>query len=145
MLHKTPYLLLAWLVLAGTPAGTAHELETSGKVGALMHIQPDDSPKAGVATTAWFGLVKRGGDPVRLTECACELKIYSGKTAGRKALLTPELQEGRAEEEPGNKDRLLAGITFPRVGAYTMVLTGKPKSGARFDAFRLQWVVQATP
>ncbi len=110
-----------------------------------MHIQPDDSPKAGTQTLAWFGLVKRGGEAVQLAQCECDLKIYTGKKAAGSALLVPALREGKVGDDIGNKDRLLADVTFPKVGDYTLVLTGKPKAGGKFEPFALRWVVQATP
>jgi hypothetical protein len=132
------------LVLAIAATGQTHELKANKQVGALMHIQPDDSPQVGVQTIAWFGLVKRGGEPVRLAECECGLSIYKGKAAAGKATVTPSLREGRVEGEVGNKDRLLADVTFPQAGPYTLVLTGKPKESGRFAPFKFKWVVRAT-
>ncbi len=122
----------------------AHELKANSQVGALMHIQPDDSPQAGKAALTWFALVKRGGESVPLAKCDCHLAIYSGKQAKGTALIVPTLREGKIEEPVGTNTRLVADVTFPKAGEYTMVLSGKPKAGGHFDPFKLQWVVRAT-
>jgi hypothetical protein len=125
---------------------TAHELQTDGDVGALMHIQPDDNPRAKVFTTAWFGLVQRGGTPIPLSQCACSLQIYVGEPQpGQKPVLTPKLQERKVQDGIGSQTKLTAQLKFPRTGAYTMVLAGKPKATASFPVFRLSWVVEAVP
>jgi len=142
--HAVSLLCAALCLVAAAGGAFAHDLKATRQVGALMHIQPDDSPQAGAATVAWFGLVRRGGTPVRLAECDCRLAIYTGSRAAGQALLTPALREGQVEGEIGNRNRLLADVTFPKVGAYTLVLSGQPKSGARFQPFRFQWTVRAT-
>lgn len=136
-------LLTLLLVFAAITGAQAHDLKANRTVGALMHIQPDDNPQAGSATVTWFGLVKRGGEPVPLKDCDCNLAIYSGSKAAGAALLTPGLREGKVEGEVGNKDRLLADVTFPKAGPYTLVLSGKPGT-ASFKPFKFQWLVRAT-
>jgi hypothetical protein len=137
-------LVLGLGLLVGTMPVRAHELKANSQVGALMHIQPDDSPQAGKAAVTWFGLVKRGGESVPLAKCDCRLTIYSGKQAKGKVLFVPALREGKIEEPVGANTRLLADVTFPKAGEYTMVLSGKPKAGGHFNPFKLQWVIRAT-
>lgn len=144
MFKKLALLSVGLLLSVGIIPANAHDLKANSKVGALMHIQPDDSPQAGKAAVTWFGLVKRGGESVPLAKCDCRLAIYSGKQAKGKALIVPTLREGKIEEPVGTNTRLVADVTFPKPGAYTMVLSGKPKAGGHFDAFTLQWVVRAT-
>jgi hypothetical protein len=140
---KPTFLSLLCTLLLCVPA-FAHELKANRQVGALMHIQPDDSPQAGAATTVWFGLVRRGGTPVRLAGCNCRLSIYGGNRIAGKALLTPALREGKVEGEMGSGKRLLADVTFPNAGPYTLLLTGTPKNGGNFEPFRFRWLVRAT-
>ncbi|MBC7882801.1 MAG: hypothetical protein H7Y37_16035, partial [Anaerolineae bacterium] len=129
MFKRLALLSVGWLLSMGIRPADAHELKANSQVGALMHIQPDDSPQAGKAVVTWFGLVKRGGESVPLAKCDCHLAIYSGKQAKGTALIIPILREGKIEEPVGTNTRLVADVTFPKAGEYTMVLSGKPKAG----------------
>jgi hypothetical protein len=144
MMKHVTALVLGLCLFEGMIPADAHELKANSQVGALMHIQPDDSPQAGKAAVTWFGLVKRGGESVPLANCDCRLSIYNGKQAKGKVLFVPTLREGKIEEPVGTNTRLVADVTFPKAGEYTMVLSGKPKAGGHFDPFKLQWVVRAT-
>ena len=126
--------LLATLLLAA-PA-LAHEVVRDGNVGALLHIEPADAPTVGKPNTTWFDTHQRGGKAITLANCTCAVSIYSGSVKpGAKPVSSPVLRT--------EKNRLTADLVFARQGAYTIVLTGKPKAGATFNAFRLQWVVRA--
>ncbi len=128
--------LLTLLALTLGPAALAHEMVHDGSVGGMLHIEPDDNPLVGTANPTWFELTLRGGAPLTTGTCACTLSVYAGTyKPGAKALSTPPLKLDRGRE--------VAAVTFPKVGAYTLVLTGKPKSGTAFAPFTLQWVVRA--
>lgn len=132
MTHK---LLLSLLTLSFSPV-LAHELARDGNVAALMHTDPDDAPLVGKPTAVFFELNQRGGRAIPLAQCACTLNVYAGSVrAGAKPLTRGVLRQG--------KGQLLSSVTFPVVGAYTMVLQGKPKSGTPFPPFKLNWVVRA--
>ncbi|GGJ31828.1 hypothetical protein [Deinococcus roseus] len=126
--------ILMLLLLGLTPA-LAHEVEKDGNVGALIHIEPDDAPVVGNNTT-WFEVNQKGGIPITLKNCICTLKVYAGSyKAGVKAQSTPKLST--------DKNHLKATVNLPVSGAYTLVLSGKPRAGSDFNAFTLQWVVRA--
>ncbi len=125
---------LLMLVLFGT--GGAHEIVRDGDVGALLHIEPDDVPVLGRANRTWFETNLRGGRPVTLANCTCVLRVYAGSVReGAKPVATPRLRTVQ--------NKLTADLTFPAEGAYTLVLTGAPRTGATFRSFRLEWVVRA--
>ncbi|WP_027483868.1 hypothetical protein [Deinococcus pimensis] len=124
------------LALTVPTAALAHELVRDGDVGALLHIEPDDDPAVAKPNPTWFEVNQRGGKAVTTTNCACVLSVYAGSyRAGAKALSTPALKTADR--------RLGASVTFPKEGAYTLVLTGKAKAGATFRPFTLQFVVRA--
>jgi hypothetical protein len=132
MNRMTVFILLA---LASAPA-LAHELARDGNVGALMHTYPDDAPPVAKPTAVFFELNQKGGRAILLSQCRCTLSVYSGSAvSGRAPLLRGVLKQGKGE--------LLSSVTFPKVGAYTMILAGTPKTGASFPAFKLSWVVRA--
>ena len=128
-------LLLSLLTLSASPA-LAHELARDGNVAALMHTDPDDAPLIGKPTAVFFELNQRGGRAIALAGCTCSLSIYAGSVrAGARPLVQGALRQGRGQ--------LLSNVTFPAAGAYTMVLQGKPKTGAAFNPFKLSWTVRA--
>ncbi len=123
------------LALALTGAALAHEMAHEGAVGGMLHIEPDDAPVVGAANVTWIELTLRGGQPVAAL-CACTLNVYAGTyKVGAKPVASPVVK--------AVQDKLNTAITFPKVGAYTLVLTGKPKAGTAFAPFTLQWVVRA--
>lgn len=121
------------------PPGFAHQVEISGEVGGTVHLEPNDTPSAGEPSQAWFALVKQGGTAIPLEECDCQLAVYAQPyKAGDAPLQQPALQPISQESYtniPG------AEITFPQVGAYVLVMQGKPKAGATFQPFELQFDV----
>lgn len=137
------FLILALFASLLFSSGQAHELETSkdGKVAALVHIEPDDAPIAGQIHTVWFELTVRGGQKINLSGCKCTLKVFQGAyKAGIKPLSQPLLTPGKSGESQGKPS---ARVYFKSVGAYTMVLEGKPKMTGAFPAFRLELVTRA--
>ncbi|HEY9832510.1 MAG TPA: hypothetical protein V6D26_18130 [Stenomitos sp.] len=141
MLRLTPGtnlgLLFIWAVMAFPAA--AHTVGISGDVAATFHITPNHNPKAGKSTQAWFALTRKGGQPIPLSQCNCQLLVYS-KPRSQKArpLLTPPLRAISAEQYRGIPG---ADIVFPTVGAYELELKGTAKSGARFRPFTLNYTV----
>ncbi|HIK06823.1 MAG TPA: hypothetical protein IGS40_19375 [Trichormus sp. M33_DOE_039] len=133
--------VLGWLMLTLTNAdhASAHKVKVAADVGATLHIQPNDNPRAGETTQAWFALTRKGGKTIPLTQCNCQLVIYAEPhIPGEPALLEPELKPVNAERYQGIPG---ADITFPKSGIYQLQLTGKPKSGANFKPFELNFEV----
>ncbi|MEM9904999.1 MAG: hypothetical protein AAF921_08250 [Cyanobacteria bacterium P01_D01_bin.44] len=114
----------------------AHKVELDGTIGATLHIEPNDTPRAGEPALTWFALTKRGGASVTLTDCDCQLAVFSQSES--EPVLEPELKAVNAE---GYEDIPGADINFPSVGAYELVLTGAPVSGDGFEAFELRFSV----
>ena len=132
---------LATIVLSTFIAipGVAHTVEVSGDVAATFHLEPDHNPKVGETATVWFALTRRGGKTVPLSQCNCELSVYSiPRTENARPLMQPELKPISAEryrEIPGTE------IVFPQVGSYELELTGTAKNGAAFNPFTLTYTV----
>jgi hypothetical protein len=139
---KIKYLLfLSCLVISITnlyPA-SAHKVEVSGDVGGTLHIEPNDNPRAGEPTQAWFALTRKGGRVIPLSQCNCRLAVYAEPyAAGEPPLLEPQLEPVAAERYQGIPG---AEITFPKPGIYELQLNGKPASGARFKPFQFKFEV----
>ncbi len=117
----------------------AHQVQTTDSVGATLHLEPDDNPRAGVETEVWFGLTQAGGVIIPLSDCLCSLEVLSLPTL--EVLATPELSPVDAERYEGIPG---ATVLFPRVGAYQLRLVGEPAAETSFDAFDLTFEVIVT-
>ncbi len=110
-----------------------------GDVGATMHIEPNDTPRAGEEVLAWFALTQRGGQTISQADSKCELTLYAQPRQSTDApLLTPALTAVDAE---GYQDIPGARFTFPKVGAYTLLLSCIPEQAGAFDPFELDFEV----
>jgi hypothetical protein len=128
-------ILVPFWVMA--PVG-AHEIETSGNVAAMFHIEPNHNPKVGVPSRAWFALTRRGGQIIPLSQCNCQLAVYSLPQKNKTPLLKPSLSSLNIERYRGVPS---ATITFPQAGRYQLTLTGTPKAGGYFQPFSLSYQV----
>ncbi len=132
---------LIWVLFLGliaTPA-SAHKVQLAEDVGGTLHIQPNDTPRAGESTLAWFALTRKGGGVIPLEQCNCQLSVYSSTSAsGSPLMLTPPLKAVSAERYQGIPG---AEIQFPNPGAYQLQLSGTPKAGGNFQPFELSFEV----
>ncbi len=118
----------------------AHQTQISGTVGGTHHFEPNDTPRAGEPNLAWFALTQAGGETIPLGDCDCELAVYPGIDPSPNAtpIATPALKAISAE---GLQNIPAAEILFPKVGAYELVLRGRPQGTATFEPFELQFSV----
>jgi hypothetical protein len=119
---------------------SAHKVEISENVGATLHIEPNDNPRAGELTQIWFALTKEGGKVIPLDKCACKLSIYAVPRSPQ-SNIQPTLKPLSAE---GYKNIPSAKLTFPKIGRYDLEITGKPLNGKDFKPFKLTFKVTVT-
>lgn len=119
---------------------TAHQIEVSRDVGATLHVEPNDRPRAGVETLVWFALTQKGGRSIPLETCNCHLEVYP-QPETTAPLLTPALRAVSAERFEGIPG---ADITFPKAGGYLLKLSGTPTGEIQFDPFELTFEVLVT-
>ncbi|HEY9725276.1 MAG TPA: hypothetical protein V6D50_02410 [Chroococcales cyanobacterium] len=121
----------------------AHNVQVSGNVAATFHIEPGHNPKAGKASQAWFALTRKGGQPIGLSQCNCQLSVYSvPRIHNAQPLLRPSLRAISAERY---RDIPGAQIVFPKAGAYELELSGTAKNGGNFQPFTLKYTVNVIP
>ncbi|MEA5512719.1 hypothetical protein [Nodularia sp. UHCC 0506] len=137
------YYLLFWgclvISIIITYPTSAHQVQISEDVGATIHIEPNDNPRAGEPTQAWFALTRKGGETIPLAQCDCELLIYAEPhIPGEPALIEPSLEPVTAERYQGIPG---AEINFPKPGRYQLQLTGKPTIEASFKPFQFKFEV----
>ena len=133
---------LIGLVLSPMPdsqQAIAHKVEVVGEVGATLHIEPNDTPRAREEVLAWFALTQRGGQVIAEADSRCDLVIYAQPRPSNAApILTPALTAVDAE---GYQDIPGARFAFPKVGAYTLLLSCIPEQAGDFDPFELDFEV----
>lgn len=132
---------IAWvlfLALLATPI-QAHKVQVTQDVGGTLHIEPNDTPRAGESALTWFALTRKGGRVIPLEQCNCQLSVYAEPLAANEApILTPSFKAVSAEQY---QDIPAAEIQFPQPGTYQLQLSGTPKAGGDFQAFELMFEV----
>ena len=121
------------------PPTFAHSVKIDKDVGGTLHIEPNDTPRAGEPAQTWFALTRKGGKVIPLQECNCQLAVYAVPyKSGEPALIEPSLQPVQAEKYQGIPG---AEITFPKPGTYQLQLKGKPTTAESFQPFELKFQV----
>jgi hypothetical protein len=129
---------LLFLNLTTTPV-LAHKVQVAEDIGGTLHIEPNDTPRAGESSLTWFALTRQGGKVLSLEECNCKLSIYSATSnTGSSPILSPTLKPVSAERYQGIPG---TEIQFPQPGAYQLQLSGTPKIAGDFNPFELKFEV----
>jgi hypothetical protein len=135
---KWIFLPVTLLIFTTSWDASAHKVQTAADVGATLHIEPNDNPRAGEPAKTWFALTRKGGKVIPLAECNCKLAVYAEPhVKGEPALIEPTLQPVAAERYRGIPG---ANIIFPKPGAYQLQLSGKSVSGS-FQPFNFKFNV----
>lgn len=122
----------ALLCIAIPQIAFAHVLDVDGGVGAVLHIKPDDAPIDKVPVEYTLAFQDNGGN-FSLKSCDCQVAfIAAGKTIEASPLVAT------SDTVSDNT------VTFPKADVYTMQVSGKPKGGAHFDAFSLNYTIRVT-
>ena len=148
-LGKTPILLSLslGLAIASTPVveqlttapANAHQVQVANDIGGTLHIEPNDRPRAGETVLMWFALTRRGGMPLQLEECDCIVQVFAQPVMeDASPVESPPLEAVVAENYTGIPG---ATVTFPDIGAYTVVISGSPMTGNDFQPFELSFDV----
>jgi hypothetical protein len=141
MLRRKSLFLLATLGIFSINISPifAHKVKISADIGATLHIEPNDNPRAGEVSQVWLAMTRKGGKQISLSECDCQLSVYSQPyKIGDPSLLQPNLKPLNVENY---KNTPSADIKFPQAGAYYLELSGKPVSEGSFNPFQLKFDV----
>ncbi|XGV97365.1 MAG: hypothetical protein ACAF41_32180 [Leptolyngbya sp. BL-A-14] len=120
----------------------AHQEQTASSVGAMIHLDPNDSPYAGKPTLTWFMLTRKGGSMISPATCNCRITVYNA----RNQAIARDLPLSTMEIEGHQKGHraIRTTITFPKAGAYTVVLSGQAKDKS-FAPFEIKFPVTVRP
>ncbi|NJK63855.1 MAG: hypothetical protein HC921_15250 [Synechococcaceae cyanobacterium SM2_3_1] len=122
-LPKRGILILSLCLLPLAPVVKAHTIKTDEEVGATFHLEPDHNPQAGEVALVWFALTRRGGAPIPLQDCECQLQIFQHPyTPDADPLLSPPLQPLSVESFA---DIPSAEIIFPNQDSMICIYPGE--------------------
>jgi hypothetical protein len=120
-------LLTMLLSLNFLPAGvSAHILQTQGSLGAVLHIDPDDSPIAGKPSGIFFDF-KDKSNHFKIENCDCNLVI----------MRNGQIIFNQPFEQPSG-----GRYTFPAQDVYVIKAVGSPKTGSSFEPFELSYTTR---
>ena len=120
----------------------AHQERMGTSVGAMIHLDPNDSPYAKKPTLTWFMLTRRGGSMISPSDCNCHVAVYNARnqSIAHDLPLSTMSMEGHQK----GHQAIRTTITFPKPGAYTVVLSGQSKDRS-FEPFELKFPVTVRP
>ncbi len=121
-----------------TEPAFAHNVQTSGNVASLFHLEPSHNPRAGEPSKVWFALTKQGGEEIPLDQCNCQITVYENQ----KLVSQPPLNPLKAEKYQGLPSAI---VIFPRSGLYKVEIKGDPKQENAFDRFKFAYDVTVQP
>lgn len=112
---------------------SAHVLKNDGDIGAVMHIEPDDNPLAGVPVT--YQLVFNDtSHRFSLATCNCTVTVQNiGGVVKSEALSTKHELDSKS------------AVTFPEPDVYTLKVHGEPKVAGTFQTFTLDYTIRVNP
>lgn len=112
----------------------AHVLKTSGSVGAVVHVSPEDDPIAGEPTDFFFEFKDKDGK-FKPDNCDCKVVILK---SGKEAYSAPLFQ---SNTDP-NLTNASFSYTFPEKNVYTVKVIGNPLTPDAFQAFTLDYDIR---
>jgi hypothetical protein len=114
-------------------SASAHVLKVDGTIGAILHINPDDSPVSG-SLTSYSVSFKDTQSKLNLTDCGCHAEVIQNGTT----LSISTLRVVDAFDATGV-------YTFPSPGVYDLLLIGSPNKGSDFQSFKLTYLIRVLP
>lgn len=131
MLRRILYLSVigaACLTVVVAPAW-GHQIASNNGVSVQVHVNPNDEPVAGVATTIWVVRVKPLKGVFTWATCRCRLKVFDSSGAvvldtATKTVRTP--------------------VTFPEAKAYGITFSGRVKRNGAWRTFKVSYAIRAT-
>jgi hypothetical protein len=108
----------------------AHVLQTSGSIGAVLHIDPDDDPVAKKPST-FFLEFKDKNNQLSKESCSCQINI----TQNGKLLFSQNLFDNYKD------NTATFSYTFPEMGQYVLDISGQPTQTKSIKQFNLKYAL----
>ena len=113
---------------AGVSPAWSHQIISSNGVAVQTHVDPNDEPIAGQATTIWVVRVKGKGVVFSWKTCRCHMKVFDSTGA---VLLD---SAATAPKTP---------VTFTEPTAYGFTFSGRVKNGKKWRPFKVTFAIRA--
>ncbi|HWY80243.1 MAG TPA: hypothetical protein VNW29_07840 [Candidatus Sulfotelmatobacter sp.] len=132
-MKKTLILLFFFTILAlsVTKPTQAHFLARDGNLGAILHIDPNDSPIAGSLASFFFEF-KDKENKFKLKNCDCTFEIEKNG----KNIYSQSLSQNNTNP---NLNYASMTYTFPQIAVYQINIIGRPLTPHTFESFTLTW------
>ena len=119
----------ASVMLVVSPAW-GHQIASNNGVSVQVHVNPNDEPIAGVATTIWVVRVKnvKGKGTFSWATCRCQLKVFDSSGT--------VVQNGPAKSAR-------TPVTFPEAKAYGITFSGRIKRNGAWRTFKVSYAIRA--
>lgn len=125
---KKILLLLPFLLLPGVVS--AHQLETDGTIGAVLHVDPSDDPIATKPSAFYFEFQDRDGK-FQIANCLCTVVVSeNGKQLDSEQLAASSLTTSSFT------------YAFPEKGVYEVQVIGVPQPADAFQPFSLKYSIR---
>ena len=125
-------IVLQFLTLLLPPMLLAHETESDSGIGAILHVDPNDSPVEGQESTLFFEFTDME-EKLNLVDCECVIVIMRGDQ---------EVLRESFSAEGNSSTSGVVDFIFPESDIYKAIVTGKPKLEGQFQAFNLTFPVR---
>ena len=135
------YGLLSLLIFTmSVSTADAHKVQVKDNIGAILHIEPNDMPRAGESSQAWFALTHKGGKAISLEEYYYQLVVYA------EPYVLGDIPVLKLGKTAITADRYRQGVigailNFPSPGIYQLELNGTPVSKQYIQPFNLKFKV----
>ena len=124
-------LLVTFLFLSTPKPAEAHFLATDGSIGAILHVDPNDSPVAGSQASFFFDF-KDKQNKFKPENCNCTFEI----DANGKTIFYQNLFQNNSNPSLSNASVF---YTFPTINVYEIKVIGTPVTPHAFQPFTLVW------
>lgn len=125
--------LLSTLFLLLPTNTSAHVLQYSGSIGAVLHVNPEDDPIAGDISNFFFEFKDKKNKFIP-ANCDCKAKILKDG----KEIYSQDLFKDNTNPSLTN---ISFSYTFPTIGIYSIVVDGKARDSS-FEDFNLKYDVR---
>lgn len=125
---KQLFLVLILVLLPGL--ASAHQLETDGDIGAVLHIDPSDDPVATQSSGFYFDFQDKTSK-FQLSNCTCTVVVHEGD----QELTSQQLSQASLTTASFS-------YAFPAKGVYQVHVIGVPRTTNAFQPFSLVYTIR---
>jgi hypothetical protein len=128
LLHVAAAVGAVALTVASAPAWS-HQIASNNGVSVQVHVNPNDEPIAGEATTVWVVRVKALNAIFAWKTCRCRMTVFdsSGTVVLNSNVTVPKTP-----------------VTFPEAKAYGITFSGRVKRKGIWRTFKVSYAIRAT-